>query len=91
MESSRTWTKRLSSAMRSISSAARSGEWMGTTMEARSRGSRSSHSLASQLLIARHRAAERSSLIIICAPWMTLQMANSGLARSSTWARSVST
>ena len=42
--SSSTWTKRGSPARRSISSAASSGFCDGTTIEARSRGSRSSHS-----------------------------------------------
>src|SRR5262245_13101776 len=48
MASTRICTKRRSLAQRSISSTAYSVFCNGTTMEARSRGSRSSHSLATQ-------------------------------------------
>ena len=48
-----TWTKRLSGATRSISATASSGLCNGTTIEARSRGSRSSSSFATQSLTAR--------------------------------------
>jgi hypothetical protein len=66
--SSSTWTKRGSPARRSISSTASSTFCAGTMIEARSRGSRSSHSLASQSLTARHIIAAMSSLNIVWAP-----------------------
>jgi len=86
--SSSTCTKRWSSAQRSISWAASSALWPGTTMEARSRGSVSSHSAASHLLMARQNASERSSLNSACAPCSTLQMAKREPNPSSAWARS---
>jgi len=59
-----------------ISSTASSGFCIGTTIEARSRSSRSSHSRAIQSLIARAKAAPMSSLNSACAPYRQLQMAS---------------
>ncbi|HVC61878.1 MAG TPA: hypothetical protein VND19_16130 [Acetobacteraceae bacterium] len=50
------------------------GLCIGTPMEARRRSSLSSHSRAIQSLMARQKAAERSSLKIAGAPWRALQM-----------------
>ncbi|MBN8907281.1 MAG: Asp-tRNA(Asn)/Glu-tRNA(Gln) amidotransferase subunit GatA [Rhodospirillales bacterium] len=70
-----TCTNRRSGATRSISAADSSGLCIGITMEARRRGSRSSHSAAIQSLIARHSAAERSSPKMTCAPCRQFRMA----------------
>jgi hypothetical protein len=66
--SSSTWTNRRSVARRSISSAARAGFWGATTIEARSRGSRSSHCLTSQSLTAAAIAAAMCSSMISWTP-----------------------
>src|SRR5207253_8014639 len=58
-----TWTKRSSSARRSISRTAASGYSNGTIMEARSRGSGSSHSATCQSFTAVARAASSSGFI----------------------------
>ena len=60
---------------RSISATARSGLCVGTRIEARSRGSRSSNSFATQSLTAEHSAIAMSSLNSATAPCSTLQMA----------------
>ncbi len=67
-----------------------SGLCIGTTIDARNRGSRSSHSFATQSLIARQNAADKSSLKIACAPCKTLQIAYLLPNPSSACARNVS-
>ena len=61
-DGSNTCTNRLSEALRSISSAANCGFCTGTTIDARSRGSRASHSAAIQSFTAEHIAAAGHSL-----------------------------
>ena len=73
--SSSTWTKRRSFATRSISATAACGSCSGTRIEARSRGSRSSNSLATQSFTARQSAAAMSSLNSATAPCSVLQIA----------------
>ena len=75
MANSSTCTKRRSAATRSISATASSGLCTGTRIEARSRGSRSSSSFATQSLTAEHSAIAMSSLNSATAPCSTLQMA----------------
>ncbi len=75
MTSSSTWTKRRSLATRSISTTAACGSCIGTRIEARSRGSRSSNSLATQSFTAAQSAAAMSSLNSAIAPCSGLQIA----------------
>jgi hypothetical protein len=73
--------------MRSISSAASSGAWAGTTMEARSRGSLSSQCSVIQSFTAEQIAAPIVSLTAIWPPYSVLQMATLMLNGSSAWPR----
>ena len=81
MANSSTWTNRRSAATRSISATACSGLCTGTRIEARSRGSRSSSSFATQSLTAEHSAIAMSSLNSATAPCSTLQMAKRAAER----------
>ena len=90
MANSSTWTKRRSAATRSISATASSGLCTGTRIDARSRGSRSSSSFATQSLTAEHSAIAMSSLNSATAPCSTLQMAKREPNGSSAWRRIMS-
>ncbi len=74
MTSISTWTKRGSLAQRSISATDFSTLCTGITIEPRSRGSLSSHSLTSQSFSARQNASAMSSENTICTPYSGLQM-----------------
>ncbi len=88
---SSTCTKRGSAARRAISSAACTGSRMHTVTDARSRGSLSSHSAASQSFTARASAAPMSSPYIAIEPCRQFRMPMRVFHGSSACARSAST